>query len=166
MKWLKNYKNISSGMKRIILAEFFLQLINGAFFMVFNFYLKELAFEDPFIAEIVSYRFLVVMLLAIPLGFAIPGKKLYPFFRLSAIAIPLSACLIYWACYTGNIPMIRWGMGLFGGANAVFHIMMVPFIMRNEPQGTRVEAIAFALYLVEYHRILNRWSCLTPSTSS
>jgi hypothetical protein len=64
----------------MIKAEFFIQLIGAAFFLILNIYLAKSGFTDPEIANFISYRFLAVMVLAFPLGFYIKGKRLKPFF--------------------------------------------------------------------------------------
>ena len=48
----------------MIKAEFFIQLIGAAFFLILNIYLAKEGFSDPEIANFISYRFLAVMVLA------------------------------------------------------------------------------------------------------
>ena len=71
----------------MIKAEFFIQLIGAAFFLILNIYLAKEGFSDPEIANFISYRFLAVMVLAFPLGFYIKGKRLKPFFLVGSFNI-------------------------------------------------------------------------------
>ena len=50
----------------MIKAEFFVQLIGAAFFLILNIFLVKEGFSDPEIANFISYRFLAVMILAFP----------------------------------------------------------------------------------------------------
>ena len=75
----------------MIRAEFFIQLIGAAFFLILNIYLAKEGFSDPEIANYISYRFLAVMVLAFPLGFYIKGKRLKPFFMIGSLGVPLVA---------------------------------------------------------------------------
>ena len=75
----------------MIKAEFFIQLIGAAFFLILNIYLAKEGFSDPEIANFISYRFLAVMVLAFPLGFYIKGKRLKPFFMLGSVGVPVVA---------------------------------------------------------------------------
>ena len=89
MKWIKNYGAVAPVVKRLILAEFFLQLVNTSHFMILNFFLVENGYSDELIAELISYRFLLVMLLSLPFGFFIPSRRLVPIFRGAAVTIPV-----------------------------------------------------------------------------
>ena len=93
----------------MIRAEFFIQLIGAAFFLILNIYLAKEGFSDPEIANYISYRFLAVMVLAFPLGFYIKGKRLKPFFMIGCLGVPLVAiamilaihirCLFFYPIY-------------------------------------------------------------------
>ena len=78
----------------MIKAEFFVQLIGAAFFLILNIFLAKEGFSDPEIANFISYRFLAVMILAFPLGFFIKGKVLKPFFMVGSLGVPTVAILL------------------------------------------------------------------------
>ena len=73
--WL-NYMGLESHILSVIKAQFFVQIVGGAFFLILNIFLAKNSFSDSEIAHFISYRFLAVMLLAFPLGFFIKGKVL------------------------------------------------------------------------------------------
>ena len=69
------YKEIESNTLNVIKAQFFLQLVASSFFLILNIYLANNNFSDGEIANLISYRFLAVMVLAFPLGFFIRNSN-------------------------------------------------------------------------------------------
>src|ERR1041385_4070069 len=88
------YKQIERPVLLVILAEFFIQLVNATFMNLQPLYMKSVGFADNEIGDIISWRFLGVLVLALPLGLFIKGMKVKPFFYLSAIGVPFFALLI------------------------------------------------------------------------
>ena len=115
----------------MIKAEFFIQLIGAAFFLILNIYLAKKGFSDPEIANFISYRFLAVMLLAFPLGIYIKGKPLKPFFMIGGLGVPIVAIvlvlLVHYALYE-YLPalFILWGVVF-----TLFQVCSLPYLMRN-----------------------------------
>ena len=87
-KILSAYGQLEEHVLLMIKAEFFVQLIGAAFFLILNIFLAKEGFSDPEIANFISYRFLAVMILAFPLGFFIKGKVLKPFFMVGSLGVP------------------------------------------------------------------------------
>ncbi|MFW7379938.1 MAG: MFS transporter [Oligoflexus sp.] len=138
----QSYRKIRPDVLRVIAAEFCLQLVNTAYFTIFNFYLIKYAYADEDIAQLLSNRFLVVMLLSLPIGFLIQGRRLLPLIRLAAVMVPLSSALILW-----SVPQQWWwtlniAIGIQGAAFAIIQVCLIPFIMRNESREQQPEAIA------------------------
>ena len=75
-KLISNYKYLEYHILSVIKAQFFVQIVGGAFFLILNIFLAKNGFSDSEIAHFISFRFLAVMLLAFPLGFFIKGKIL------------------------------------------------------------------------------------------
>ena len=126
----------------MIKAEFFIQLIGAAFFLILNIYLVKQGFSDPEIANFISYRFLAVMLLAFPLGIYIKGKPLKPFFILGGIGVPvISIALIlavhYRLYYYLPILFVFWGITL-----TLFQVSSLPYVMRNTVLENQSHAIS------------------------
>ena len=80
-KLISNYKYLETHILSVIKAQFFVQIVGGAFFLILNIFLAKNGFSDSEIAHFISFRFLAVMLLAFPLGFFIRGKILKPFLQ-------------------------------------------------------------------------------------
>lgn len=126
----------------MIKAEFFIQLIGAAFFLILNIYLAKEGFSDAEIANFISYRFLAVMILAFPLGFYIKGKRLKPFFMLGSLGVPLVAVAmilaIRYRMYTWLPPLfIFWGCVF-----TCFQVSSLPYIMRNTSKENQSHAIS------------------------
>ena len=126
----------------MIKAEFFVQLIGAAFFLILNIYLAKQGFSDPEIANFISYRFLAVMILAFPLGFYIKGRPLKPFFMLGSLGVPLVAIFLVFAvknsCYQ-YLPLL---FVLWGIVFTLFQVSSLPYVMRNTAIHNQSHAIS------------------------
>ena len=141
--WL-NYMDLESHILSVIKAQFFVQIVGGAFFLILNIFLAMNSFSDSEIAHFISYRFLAVMLLAFPLGFFIKGKVLKPFLFTGSIGVPIIAILVVVAIqndYSNFLPFlfILWGV-LF----SCFQISVLPYIMRNTKKENQSHAISLS----------------------
>ncbi len=127
---------------RVILAAFFLHMINSVFFLILNLYLSMEGFADHEIADVISYRFLAVMILAFPIGFYIRGKKLKPFFYFASIFVPLSSIGIILSVDSGALFLTYFFMILWGIAFTSMQITILPYILRNANPSTHTESIS------------------------
>lgn len=139
---IKNFAQLKRFVFLLILGVFFVQLIDAALFMLFNFYLKGLGYDDAAIAHLVSFRYGAVMLVAFPLGLFIKGRRLKPFFFWGALAVPIVAFLViqfislewHWAAQIG--------MGTLGVAVTTLQVAVLPFLILNVPRERHSEAIS------------------------
>ena len=126
----------------MIKAEFFVQLIGAAFFLILNIFLAKEGFSDPEIANFISYRFLAVMILAFPLGFFIKGKVLKPFFMVGSLGVPTVAILLVLAVnhqHHHYLPML---FILWGVVFTCFRVSSLPYVMRNTVSEKQSHAIS------------------------
>ena len=126
----------------MIKAEFFIQLIGSAFFLILNIYLAKKGFSDPEIANFISYRFLAVMLLAFPLGIYIKGKPLKPFLMIGIVGVPLVAISLVLSIeylYRDFLPILFVLWGLFF---TLFQVSSLPYVMRNTSVKNQSHAIS------------------------
>lgn len=126
----------------MIKAEFFVQLIGAAFFLILNIFLAKEGFSDPEIANFISYRFLAVMVLAFPLGFYIKGKPLKPFFIIGSLGVPSVAIVLVLAVnhqFHHYLPFlfICWGVVF-----TCFQVSALPYVMRNTAPANQSHAIS------------------------
>jgi len=126
----------------MIKAEFFVQLIGAAFFLILNIYLAKQGFSDPEIANFISYRFLAVMLLAFPLGFYIKGKPLKPFFILGSLGVPTVAIALVLAIQYRLYYYLPTLFILWGVVFTLFQVSSLPYVMRNTSVANQSHAIS------------------------
>ena len=126
-----NYKHLENHILSVIKAQFFVQIVGGAFFLILNIYLAKNSFSDSEIAHFISFRFLAVMLLAFPLGFFIKGKVLKPFLILGSIGVPIIAISVVFAVQNDLRNILPSLFILWGVLFSCFQISVLPYIMRN-----------------------------------
>jgi hypothetical protein len=141
-KVIKAYLQLEEHVLLMIKAEFFIQLIGAAFFLILNIYLAKQGFSDPEIANFISYRFLAVMLLAFPLGFYIKGKPLKPFFMLGSLGVPMVAIAIVLAVQNSFGYLLPTLFILWGVVFTLFQVSALPYVMRNTSVANQSHAIS------------------------
>ena len=126
----------------MVAAAFLLHLINGAFVLILNIYLRKKGYADEQIAQFVSFRFLGILLFAFPLGIYIKGKALRPFFMASSILVPLCSLFLLLSIQSGHETNITLGFLLWGLSFMVLSVCGLPYIMRAAPEEVVSEAIS------------------------
>lgn len=144
MSFLRSYRQIERPILFVILAEFFIQLVNATFMNLQPLYMKTMGFQDDVIADYISWRFLGVLVLALPLGLFIKGKKVKSFFYLSAIGVPLFALLIILAIHLRQHYLLIVVQCLWGASFTFMQIPVLPFILRNAKTETQTAAISLS----------------------
>ncbi len=99
-------------------------------------------YEDFEIANFISWRFMMVLTLAIPLGIYLKRSKIKPFFYISTILLPLLSICAILAVYAHLDGLIKIIMLLWGGAFACMQIAGLPYILRYANKETHSEAIS------------------------
>ncbi len=136
------YKDIEQHIIYLVWAEFFLQMVNSSFFLLFNYHMAANGYEDYEIANTIAYRFLMVMLLGLPLGFLLKRVKIKPFFLVASLSVPIISLWVIYCVYLQwdwgvNAGMILWGVGF-----AFFQVGGLPFILSYAKKETHSEAIS------------------------
>ena len=139
---ISGFRKVEKHIVSLIIAVFFIQLVDAAFFMLFNYYLRDLGYNDSEIANITAFRYVAIMLLALPLGVYIKGRRLIPFFRISSIALPIVSFLVIFAVEYKFQPGIMVGMILYGVLRLMLQVCAMPFIILNAKKETHSEAIS------------------------
>ena len=139
-----NYKHLENHILSVIKAQFFVQIVGGAFFLILNIYLAKNSFSDSEIAHFISFRFLAVMLLAFPLGFFIKGKVLKPFLILGSIGVPIIAISVVLAIQNDLRNILPSLFILWGVLFSCFQISVLPYIMRNTLEENQSHAISLS----------------------
>ena len=141
---LLNYQNLESHILSVIKAQFFIQIVGGAFFLILNIYLSVNSFSDSEIANFISYRFLAVMLLAFPLGFFIKGKNLKPFLIAGSIGVPIVAILVVLTIQNKLSYFLPTLFVFWGVLYSCFQVSVLPYIMRNTLKENQSHAISLS----------------------
>lgn len=142
--FLRDYKTVPPLVMKVIAAEFFIQLVNASFMNLQPLYMKSEGYHDAEIADIISWRFAGVLLLAIPLGYYIKGKPVRKLFYASSIGVPLFALLII-ACTHFRMHYTLIAVQFLWGASFTFmQIPVLPFILRNTPTEYQTPTIALS----------------------
>ena len=138
------YKEIESNTLNVIKAQFFLQLVASSFFLILNIYLANNNFSDGEIANLISYRFLAVMVLAFPLGFFIRNRILKPLFMIGSFGVPLVALLLVFLIKNSTTDYLYLIFILWGIFYTFFQVGTLPYIMRNTNKSIQVYAISLS----------------------
>lgn len=141
---IEGYRRVEPHIRYAIAAQFCVQLVNTAYFLLLNYYMDAEGYQDYAIADILSYRFLAVFWLAFPLGLFIKGRRLKPFFLISTILLPLASHVMllaiaqHWTL-TLNVATMIWGL-----AYMCMQITILPYILLNAKPETHSEAFSLS----------------------
>src|SRR3990172_5827247 len=141
---IREYLRIEKAILYVIIAEFFLQLINSSFLSMLPLYMKEEGYSDGEIADFTSYRFVGVVFLALFIGLYIRGRKVKHLFFISCFCVPLFALLILYSVHLHNSTSNYFAQILWGASFTFIQIPVVPFILRNCKQEHHTGAIALS----------------------
>ena len=144
LTYFEDYSKIEKPVINVIVAEFFIQLINVSFLSIQLIFMQKNGYTDFESAGYISFRFLGVLLLAVPMGMYLKGRKIKPLFIFACIVIPVSSILIILATYYHwnlllYIFQLLWGMGF-----AFIQIPIMPYILRNSKTQNQTGAISLS----------------------
>jgi MFS family permease len=142
--FLQPYKKLERQVLMVIAAEFFIQLVNATFMNMLPLYLNRINYSNEQIAGYISFRFLGVFLLALPLGIFIKGKKVKPLFYASCIGVPFFALCILYFVEQQNEVMIYASQLLWGASFTFMQIPILPFILRQSSAENQTAGIALS----------------------
>lgn len=142
--FLREYARIPRPILLVILAEFFIQLVNATFMNLQPLYMKAEGFADGEIADFISWRFAGVLVLALPLGLLIRGRKVKRLFVLSSIGVPLFGLLIIIAVHLRQTTFLVIAQCLWGASFTFMQIPVLPFILRNADMESQTPAISLS----------------------
>jgi MFS family permease len=144
MSLFSTYKNLERQVVMVIAAEFCIQLVNATFMNMLPLYLDHIHYKNEQIASFISFRFLGVFLLALPIGIFIKGKKVKPLFYVSCVGVPFFALCILYFVHQGNIPMIYVSQLLWGASFTFMQIPILPFVLRHCSPANQTAGIALS----------------------
>lgn len=142
--FIKDYKKIELPVKNAIAAEFFIQTVNATFMNILPLYMTRKGFSDKEIALFITFRFIGVFALALPLGKLIKARKVMPLFFLSSLCVPLFgiAIILSIALQLKLLTLIT--LILWGASFTFMQIPIFPFILRNSQKINQTAAISLS----------------------
>lgn len=149
------YKHLPRAVVYVIIAEFFVQLIDYSYLTILLVYMNKTGYTDYKAADFYGYRFLSVLLLSFWLGFYINGRKLKPLFYISSICTPLlSIGMIYAVQYQLDL-LIYVLMFLLGISVLGLEVSVLPYILRNVDEEHHTAAISLSYSTVSLSGIFS-----------
>lgn len=140
----RRYAQLDRNVRNAIAAQFFVQSVNTAFFLLLNYYMTKEGYVDYRIADVLSYRFLAVFCLAFPVGLLIKGRRLRPFFLISTFFLPIFSFLIIWSVSHHYDRLLDMAAMLWGTAYMCMQITILPYILLNAKPSHHSEAISLS----------------------
>jgi MFS family permease len=155
LSFLDDYKKIERPILRVIISEFFIQMVNATFMNILPLYMARMHYDEEQIALFITFRFIGVFFLALPIGKFIKGRKLYPFFYLSAIGVPVFGLATIACIYLKLHFLIYVSLVLWGASFTFMQIPVAPFILRNTAKNNQTAAIALSYSTWSFGGILS-----------
>jgi MFS family permease len=155
LSFFQPYKNLEKQVVMVIAAEFFIQLVNATFMNMLPLYLTRIHFNNQDIAGFISFRFLGVFLLALPLGMFIKGKKVKPLFYASCLGVPFFALCILYFVEQRNDTMIYISQLCWGASFTFMQIPVLPFVLRHCSAENQTAGIALSYATWSFAGILS-----------
>jgi MFS family permease len=152
---IRDYKKLEKSILNLICAEFFIQLINASFLSIQLIYMQKCGYSDHESAGFVSFRFLGVLLFALPLGLFIKSRSIKPFFYLSCLTVPLTALMIIYATWNHMDGLLYVAQFLWGISFTFMQIPIMPYLLRNAKKETQTEAIALSYSTYSFAGIIS-----------
>jgi hypothetical protein len=142
--FLKDYKSLEKQVMNVIVAEFFIQLVNATFINILPLYMDKEGFTKENIALYITFRYLGVFVLAIPLGYMIRGKKLEWYFKTAGILVPVFGLFIVYAIWFKLKWLMILSLLLWGASFTLMQIPVSPFILRNSSRLNQTAGISLS----------------------
>lgn len=142
--FLQRYAALGRPIKLALGAQYAVQGVNSAFFLLLNYYMTDQGYADFEVAEVLSYRFLAVFLLAFPLGLYIKGRRLRPFFWVAVLGVGGLAHALIWAIGERLDTLVYLLAGLWGMTYVFIQVSIMPYILLNVPREQHSEAISLS----------------------
>ena len=133
-------------------AQFTLQGVHVAMFLLLNYYMVKEGFKDYETVEIWAYRFAAVMVLAFPIGLYIKGRSVKPFFWAATILMPFASVTLIYAIHAGWYGLMYGSAILWGVAYACMQTCVQPFILLNTKEELHSEA--FSLSFISFSSMI------------
>ena len=153
--FINDYKKIELPIKNVIVSEFFIQMVNATFMNILPLYMTRKGFSDKEIALFITFRFIGVFALALPLGKLIKGKRLMSLFFISNFCVPFFGLAIVIFIALGYKILSLLALILWGASFTFMQIPVFPFILRNSDKSHQTAAISLSYSTWSFGGILS-----------
>ena len=140
LKYLEKYKHVKRFVFLLALAELCIQFSHVSFYLLVNFFLMDYGFGESEIADIWSTRFIIVLLVAFPLGLFIKGRKLKPFFYIATIGAPIFTFLFIYAVTINLLSLVYFSIAGYALSFICIQVTSIPFVLNNADKETHSES--------------------------
>ncbi|HEY6873391.1 MAG TPA: MFS transporter [Geobacteraceae bacterium] len=144
MRTVQSYSQLDRPIINIIAADIFIQLVYAAFMQISLIYMAKSGYTDNQSADFISYRFLGALLLSLPLGFFIRGRRIVPIFYVASVATTVVGFLILYAIERHIAWLLYSSLFAWGLCFTSMRVTVLPFILRNAPKEVHIEAISLS----------------------
>jgi MFS family permease len=153
--FLNDFKKIEQQVMSVVIAEFFIQLVNATFMNILPLYMSREGYSNEEIALYITFRFLGVFVLAVPFGYFIKGRKLARFFYISSFCVPFFGLGIVFAIGLRIKWLIILSLLLWGASFTFMQIPVSPFILRNAHKSNHTAGISLSYSTWSFAGILS-----------
>lgn len=141
-EWILRYRGLPRAVFIALGAQFLINLINTAQFLLLNLFMKEQGLDDPEIASLASKRFVATFLLAVPAGLWMRGRLLKKPMVAGAAIFPVMAVAGLEAVRMGWPGAAAWAFFMMGFAGLLLSVASLPMILRLVPKNRASEALS------------------------
>jgi predicted MFS family arabinose efflux permease len=119
-------------------------MVGTSFMLLLNIYLRKLGQTDAQIGATVSFQYAGGLLLSLPMGLFLRGRRLKPFLLAGAVLVPILALLVLVAFRQGEFTLGRMLLLLLSMAMLQLESFSLPYIIRSQHKESEPEAISLA----------------------
>lgn len=136
------YRNLEPNIKNLLFGLFFLNLINGSFFVLFNYFVLSEGYPDYVAPGFFKWRFLAVFIIAVPLGIILKGSRLRPYFLTGAFLAPTFTIATIFLIHYGYVGWAKLSIFGLGASFTLCQSTSLPYILLNAKRENHSEAIS------------------------
>ncbi len=144
LAFINEYRKIELPIKNAIASEFFIQMVNATFMNILPLYMNKKGFSEKEIALFITFRFIGVFLLAVPLGRFIKGRRLLPLFYVSNFFVPFFGVAIVLTIAFQLKTLAVVSLVLWGASFTFMQIPVFPYILRNAKKPHQTASISLS----------------------
>jgi Major Facilitator Superfamily len=141
---IRSYSLLGKPIINIITADIFIQLVFASFMQISLIYMAKCGYTDTQSADFISFRFLGALILSLPLGFFIRGRRIVPIFYVASVATTVVGFVILYAIEYHTAWLLYSSLFVWGLCFTSMRVTVLPFILRNAPKDVHIEAISLS----------------------